>query len=139
MSQGVIRSAVVTVPLVVFAAAALLETAGLASAGVTSGAVVVPITSPSPLDLDASAGNTCQVLTLLGTTVTNWLTSATARTRSARTPSTSERHDHRRKRDRRVFPPDNKEMRTGRTQVSSQQAEVCTAWTGIAGKPCNTI
>ena len=140
MSPGVIRSAVVTVALMVFAAAALLETAGLASAGVTNGAVAVSTTSPSPLDLVACAGNTCQVLTVSGTTVTNWLTSTTAPNSVCTYAEYIENGT--------II------AESGTTCLSAGQqgnadwsdpgkfpagAQLCTAWTGIAGKPCNTI
>ena len=140
MSQRVVPSAVITVTLVVFAAAAVLETAGVAFAGVTSGAVAVSTTSPSPLDVVACAGNTCQVLTVSGTTVTNWLTSTTAPNSVCTYAEYIENGT--------II------AESGTTCLSSGQqanadwsdpgkfpagAKLCTAWTGIAGKPCNTI
>jgi hypothetical protein len=140
MLQGPIRSAVVRVALVVFAAVAVLGTAGPASAGVTSGAVAASTTSPSPLDLVACAGNTCQALAVSGTTVTNWATSTTA-------PNSVCTYAE-------YFENGTIIAESGSTCLSAgQQAnanwanpgkfpagtKLCTAWTEIAGKPCNTI
>ena len=128
------------VAVVVLVAAALLGTAGLVSAGVRSGTAVFSITSPSPLDLTACAGNTCQVITNSGTTVTNWATSTTA-------PNSVCTYA-------KYFENGTIIAESGTTCLSSGQqgnanwsnpgkfpagAKLCTAWQGIAGKPCNTI
>ena len=140
MLHRMIRSAVVTVLLATFSAAVVLGTAGFASAGVTSVPVVVGVPSPSPLALIDCAGNTCQAIANSGTTVTNWATSTTA-------PNSVCTYAE-------YFENGTIIAESGTTCLSAGQqgnadwsnpgkfpagAQLCTAWTGIAGKPCNTI
>src|SRR5208283_620992 len=140
MRRRIIRSAVTTLALVVLATAGVLGTAGLASAGLTSGHVAFTITSSSPMALTACNGNTCQVITNSGTTVTNWATSTTA-------PNSVCTYAE-------FFENGTIIAESGTTCLSAGQqgnadwsdpgkfpagAQLCTAWTGVAGKPCNTI
>jgi hypothetical protein len=140
MPQKIGRSAVATVALVVFVAAALLGTAGLASAGVTSSSVIVGIVSPSPLALVDCAGNTCQALSISGTTVTNWATSTTAPNSVCTYAEYFENGT--------IIAESGSTCLSAGQQANSNWSDpgwfpvgtrLCTAWTGIAGKPCNTI
>ncbi len=140
MPQRMIRSAVATVALVLLASAATLGTAGLASASVTRAAVGPSTTSPSPLDLIACAGNTCQAISNSGTYVNDWATSTTA-------PNSVCTYAE-------YFENGTIIAESSPTCLSAGEeanalwtdpgnfpagARLCTAWKGIAGKPCNTV
>jgi len=140
MRRGMFRSVVTTLVLVLLTTAGVLATAGLASASLRSGHVVFTITSPIPMALTACNGNTCQVITNSGTNVTNWATSTTA-------PNAVCTYAE-------YFENDTIIAESSSTCLSAgQQAnanwsdpgkfpagtKLCTAWTGIAGRPCNTV
>jgi hypothetical protein len=140
MLQKTVHSAVATVALVVLAAAAVLGTAGLASAGVTSSSVIVRAASPSPLALVACAGNTCQAMSVSGTTVTNWATSTTAPNSVCTYAEYFENGT--------IIAESSSTCLSAGQQANALWSDpgwfpagtkLCTAWTGIAGKPCNTI
>jgi hypothetical protein len=140
MPQRMMRSAVATVALVMFAAAAVLGTAGLASSGATNRAVGLSTTLPSPLPVTACAGNTCQAMSISGTTVTNWATSTTA----PKDVCTYAEYF-----DNGTIIAESSETCLSTGQQANAlwsdpgsfpaRAKLCTAWTGIPGKPCNTV
>ncbi len=140
MRQTMIRSAGALATLMLFLVAAVLGTTGLSSASVTRGAVVVSASSPGPMELTACDQNTCQVIANSGTMVTDWATSTTAPNsvctyaeyiengtiiaESATTCLSAGQEGDANWSDPGKFPAN---------------AKLCTVWTGIAGKPCNTV
>jgi hypothetical protein len=140
MLQRLIRSTGAVAVLVLFVFAAVIGTAGLSDASVTRGAVILSATSPAPMALTACDQNTCQAIANSGTTVTDWATSTTAPNsvctyavyfengtiiaESATTCLSAGQQGNADWPDPGKFPAN---------------ARLCTAWTGIAGKPCNTV
>ena len=141
MRQTMIRSAGALATLMLFLVAAVLGTTGLSSASVTRGAVVVSASSPGPMELTACDQNTCQVIANSGTMVTDWATSTTAPNSVCTYAEYIENGTIIAERARRrVCQPDRKATPTRLIPANSPaNTKLCTVWTGIAGKPCNTV